>query len=167
MTRENLANSALRGAERSGEGFFEGGDNFCGEIGELRFGERGVVGLEDDADEQRILSGGDGAAAEEVAGFDGRELGNGQGADFFGDLSEGDAVGEDEREIAFDGGESRNGRVTRFCVRGFEGFAERVEGKLGEKDVLAELEFFGEVAGELAGDTGTGRSKRRPYTRSQ
>ena len=144
----------LRSAEGGGEGLFEGGDNSGGKIGELGFGERGVVGLGDDADEEGIFSGGDGAAAEEIAGVHGNNFGNGQGADFFGDLSEGDPVGEDEGEIAFDGGKARNGRVVSFCAGGFEGFAKRVERKLGEEDILAELEFFCEAPGELAGDAG-------------
>jgi len=70
------------------------------------------VALEGDADEQGEFSGRDAFAAEEVHGFDAVELGDRKRADDASDLIEGGTVGQHEREIAFDGGETRQRRET-------------------------------------------------------
>src|SRR5271168_2393556 len=147
-----IAQGQLTGAELRGQIFLEGGDDFGGEIGGLGIRQSGFAALESDADEEGIFSGGDIFAAEEVGGFDGRDFGDVERADGFDDVGKRSAVGEEQGEIAFDGGETRKGLVTTRLFCGAYGGIQRVEMNFGEEDILAEFEFFGDAAGELAGD---------------
>ena len=81
------------GAQGGAEAGLEGGDDFLREVGDLGVGERGFATLEGHADHQRIFSGRNIFAAEQVGGFDGRNFGNVESANGVGDFRECDAVG--------------------------------------------------------------------------
>ena len=87
---------SLRGPQRGGEARFEGGDDFCREIGDLGVGEGRFAALESDAYHERIFSGGNIFAAEEVGGFDGSYFGNVEAANRIGDVGECDSIGEQQ-----------------------------------------------------------------------
>src|ERR1700687_4446175 len=129
----------LASAEMSAELLFQRGDDACGEVGQLGFGQGGFAALESYADQQRVLPGGDGLAAVEIDGTDGCDFANVERTDCVGDIGEMRAIGEEHGKIALDGGEARDRLISARFFRGADRGVPRRKLQLGEEDCLAQL----------------------------
>src|SRR4029077_10421850 len=127
-------------------------DDARGDVVDLRVGERAFAALERKFYEQRVLSGWHIFATEQVGGFDGSDFGNVEGRDGFGNVGKARRVGEQQGEIAFDGGKTRNGLVAAGIFDAVVRAIKRAEVHFGEENVLAEFQALGDAAGKLAGD---------------
>src|SRR5258708_8811301 len=92
--RENLT-----GAELRAKSFFERGNNFSAEIGDLRVRQRCVAALERYAHEQRIFSGGNILSAKEIGRFDAADPPNAERANGVHNIGEMSTIGKQQRGI--------------------------------------------------------------------
>ena len=132
--RENLT-----GAELRAKSFFERGNNFPAEIGDLRVRQRCVAALEGNAHEQRIFSGGNILAAKEIGRFDSADLANAERANGVNNIGEMSTVGKQQGEIALDARESRQWLVPTRLSRRMHRSINRIELQFRDKYVLPEF----------------------------
>src|ERR1700687_1233840 len=140
----------LASAEMSAELLFQRGDDACGEVGQLGFGQGGFAALESYADQQRVLPRGGVLAAVEVEGIDRSVFANVGRTDCVGAIGERRAIGEEHGKIALDGGEARDRLISARFFRGADRGVQRRKLQLGEEGFLAQVSLLCYGAGELA-----------------
>src|SRR6266849_1255329 len=106
---EALRNISSAGAELRAELLFEGGNNSAAEIADLRVHERRFAALKRHAHEQRIFSGRNIFPAKKIRRLNRSDFRNVERLNDFRDIGEVCSIGEQQRKIAFDGRETRQG----------------------------------------------------------
>src|SRR5215470_11622843 len=142
--------SASTGAEGCAEVLFKHADDGRRMAIDLSFGQRGFAALEEHADHQREFSGWHVFATEQVAGLDGNNFRNAERFNGLLHLGKGDAVGQEQREIALDRRKTRQRLITAVVFHAVIHAIELAKADFRQIHILAKFEFFGRALRELS-----------------